>query len=108
MGYTNADKAIVLMIGEEENAEIEFHHDENWDNFPMIGTRLTEIAPAEECMTVAVCSSRDVWAVGVSMQSKNRLAAAKLALATSLALKLDESGEECDLSEVPSIEEFID
>jgi len=105
--YTNADKAITLLLGEDKD-EIEFHDDANWENFPMIGARLTEIAPAEECMTVAVCSSRDVWAVGVSMQSRNRLNAAKLALATSLALKLEETGEDCDLSEVPSIEEFVE
>jgi len=106
--YTNADKAMSLLLPEDEKAEVEFLDDANWENFPTIGARLTEIAPAEECMTVAVCSTRDVWAVGVSMQSKNRLAAAKLALAASLALKLEESGEECDLSEVPSIEEFVE
>merc|ERR550525_1068555 len=106
--YSNADKAIELMIGEQEKSEVEFHDDANWENFPMIGTRLTLKAPHEECMTVAVCQSRDVWAVGVSMQSKNRHQAAKLALATSLALKLVDMGEELDLSEIPSIEEFIE
>jgi len=105
--YTNADKALEKVLGEEWKSEVEYHDDAGWENFPTIGARLTEIAPAEECMTVAVCSSRDVWAVGVGMQSKNRYNAAKLALATSLAMKLEESGEDCDLAEVSNLEEFI-
>lgn len=105
--YSNADRAVSSLLGGSA-AEAEYHDDANWDHFPTVGKVLKEIATAEECMTVAVCYSRDVWGVGVSMQGKNRFAAAKVALAASLALKAEEIGEEWDLSEFPAIAEFVD
>jgi len=104
--YSNAERALAHLLNDLSG--LQYHDDANWDHFPQVGAALKELAPAEECLTVAVCPDRDIWAVGVSMKGKDRFAASKAALAASLALQAEEMGEEVDLSEFPSLAEFVE
>lgn len=104
--YAIADRAVGHLLGED--TQVEYVDDANWDIFPRIGQALKEIATAEECMTVAVCPERDLWAVGVGMKGKDRYTAAKAAFAASLALQIEEMGEEADLSEFPALVDFVE
>jgi len=103
--YSSAVQALGSLAGEEQ---VQYLDDANWEHFPQVGEALKEIGSAEECLTVAVCSARDVWAVGVCMKGKDRYMAAKAALAASLALQLESIGEDADLSEFPALADFVE
>lgn len=104
--YSQAEVALQMFTGDNKEA-IKYLDDSNWENFPIVGTALKAIAPKEECMTVALCDAQSVWAVGVGMRRKNRDAAAKVALATALALQAEDAGEEVDFSEMEAFETFV-
>jgi len=104
--YSNADRAVAHLL-EEMAAEVQYFDDFNWEQFPQVGAALKSVAAAEECLTLALCSSKEIWAVGVGMQGKNRFAAAKAALAATLILQAEDAGEELDLSEFPVLAEFV-
>lgn len=113
--YSHVDQAIgplLLELGvpeEELQKAVEYKDDANWSQFPSVGAALKAIAPAEECLCVAVCASVGVWAVGVGMKGKARYSAAKAAILGSLALAAEEAGSEVDFSEeLPSIAEYIE
>lgn len=104
--YSNADKLLTHIAGEQA-ADVEYHDDDHWSVFPEIGSLLKEIAEAEECFCVAVSRDHDLWAVGVGMRAQNRTSAAKIALATALAVNAQDAGDPIDLSEFPQFEEFV-
>lgn len=104
--YTAADRALAVLL--EDPAAVEYMDDYNWETFGAVGSALMKIASEQECMCVAVCPAKELWAVGVGMKGKSRLASAKLAMATSLAIRAADEGEEVDLSECPSIIEFVE
>jgi hypothetical protein len=105
--YSSVDKVLTELVGDVES-EIQFHDDCNWQNFPTVGTALKEIAEKEECMCVAVCPSRMVWAVGVGMKGKSRYQAAKAAIAATIHLTATAMGEDLpELSEGSAILDFV-
>merc|ERR1712048_1369980 len=109
--YLQSDAALRALFPDGSlESSVEYLDDPNWDEFPTIGKALKAIAEGEECMTVAVCPSVDVWAVGVGMKSKSRSAAAKAALATSLILQKIEAEEELpeEFEELTQLSEFVE
>merc|ERR1712151_1315458 len=104
--YSAADKALALLVDDVET--IQYHDDFNWETFGAVGNALKAIAPCEECLTVAVCAERDIWAVGIGMKGKSRFSAAKVALAASLAIRAMDEDIDVDLSDVPVIAEFVE
>jgi len=113
--YSNADAALahILSVGPEEVAEdgtdtlITYHDDANWEKFPLVGAALKTLAEKEECLCVAVCVSRGLWAAGVGMKGRNRYSAAKIALAAQLAMQAMEISENVDLAEFSALEGFV-
>lgn len=106
--YNSTDSVLAALAGEHAG-DVQFHDDAEWKNYPGVGDALKQLAKGEECMTVAVCMPKAVWAVGVGMKGKCRYGAAKLALATAMALQqLDLGEEEVDLSEFTHFQEFVD
>jgi len=92
--YSEVDAVLdhlgVKIDGDDD--EVEFHDDADWDKYPEVGKALKLLGEKEECMTIAVSPSRGVWAVGVGMKSKNRFAAAKVAIAASMVMQTDPDG----------------
>mmetsp|Transcript_90536 Transcript_90536/g.235802 ORF Transcript_90536/g.235802 Transcript_90536/m.235802 type:complete len:565 (+) Transcript_90536:87-1781(+) len=106
--YNSTDSVLAALAGEHAG-EVQFHDDAEWKNYPGVGDALKQLSKGEECMTVAVCMPKAVWAVGVGMKGKCRYSAAKLALATAMALQQHDLGEEeVDLSEFSHFQEFVD
>jgi len=106
--YNSTDSVLAALAGEHAG-EVQFHDDAEWKNYPGVGEALKQLSKGEECMTVAVCMPKAVWAVGVGMKGKCRYGAAKLALATAMALQQHDLGEEeVDLSEFTHFSEFVD
>merc|ERR1712232_99128 len=105
--YTQA-QAVLAHLLEDEIDSVEYLDDVDWKAYPQVGAALKQIATAEECFTIAVCPAHGVWALGVGMRSANRFNAAKIALATSLAISRQESGEEIDLSGFQTFQDFVD
>lgn len=103
--YSQADEALNKFVPEAAT-EVEYLDDFEWKNFPAVGMALKELAEKEECMCLAVCPSRGLWAVGVGMKGKERLRAAKAAIAGSLALQ----GAELDteLPDLDGLDVFMD
>mmetsp|Transcript_95242 Transcript_95242/g.164512 ORF Transcript_95242/g.164512 Transcript_95242/m.164512 type:complete len:397 (+) Transcript_95242:2-1192(+) len=106
--YSQGGEALTKFCPDEAS-EVEYLDDFDWKKFPAVGMALKELAEKEECMCLAVCPSRVLWAVGVGMKGKERLRAAKVAMAAALALQ----GTELD-TELPDLEgmdvfmEFVD
>lgn len=105
--YSHVEAALALVIGESGDV-IEYVDDANWDVLPEVGAALKLICKKEECMTVAICAARGLWAVGVGMKGKQRYATSKLAIATSLALQLLDAQTELDMSELPAFADFVE
>mmetsp|Transcript_27426 Transcript_27426/g.50394 ORF Transcript_27426/g.50394 Transcript_27426/m.50394 type:complete len:658 (-) Transcript_27426:168-2141(-) len=106
--YSRADEELSKFL-EEPGTEVEYHDDFDWKKFPVVGLALKELAEAEECMCVSMCPSRNLWAVGIGMKGKSRFQAAKVAMATSLALQRVELDEEMpDLEDIKTFEEFVE
>merc|ERR1719383_999978 len=106
--YSQADKMLESILGENAEDHIVLYDDFNWERFPQIGAQLKRIATVEECMTVALCASHSIWAVGVAMKGKSRFAAARAALAAALAVDAVEAGEEVCFDDAPRFERFVD
>eukprot|EP00747_Dinoflagellata_sp_TGD_P098535 gnl/TRDRNA2_/TRDRNA2_167476_c0_seq9.p1 gnl/TRDRNA2_/TRDRNA2_167476_c0~~gnl/TRDRNA2_/TRDRNA2_167476_c0_seq9.p1 ORF type:complete len:580 (+),score=116.00 gnl/TRDRNA2_/TRDRNA2_167476_c0_seq9:113-1852(+) len=99
---------ILSMLLEDKTGEVEYVDDANWENFPTVGQALKAHGDKEECMAVAICQSRSVWAVGVGGKGKVRFSAAKVALATSLYLQKEGMGLDVpDLTEFTAFTEFV-
>lgn len=105
--YNQCDEALKLVLG-PDSGDVEYHDDANWEHFPQVGAVLKAITGKEECLTLAICPSRASWALGVGMKGKNRYAAAKLALATTLAIEMKSVQQDFDLSELPSFADFVE
>jgi len=105
--YSSGDRVLREIVGDVE-AEIQFHDDCNWEHFPTVGAGLKEISDKEECMCIAVCPARMVWAVGVGMKGKSRYQAAKTAIAVAIILQSTELGEELpEMSDGSAILDFV-
>jgi len=105
--YGKAEAALAALV-EDPAADIVYHDDPNWELFPTVGNAVKAITGTEECQTVAVCVSLNVWAVGVGMKGKNRFMAAKAALATAIALQNVETGTEVNYEEFSSLQEVVE
>jgi hypothetical protein len=104
--YSSADKVLCDLVGDVE-AEIEFHDDCDWKEFPTVGAALKQqIADKEECLCVATCPSKMIWAVGVCMKGKPRWQAAKVAIATAIVMQANTMGEAVELDEGTAFAEF--
>lgn len=76
LGAVDVEEAIVV------------EDDPDWTNFPDIGKAVTAgLGGVEKCYSVAIAPGLCRWAVGVSTGLKGRLAASKLALASSIAFE---------------------
>merc|ERR1712087_831497 len=95
--FSAADRALQVLL--ENPSEVVYDDDCNVAKYTAVGKALKSIAPAEECICVAICPSRECWAVGIGMKGKARWAAAKAALATTLAIKAEDEGAAPDLNE---------
>lgn len=102
-GNEEDDKAALAAT----EGDVEYHDDANWAEFPNVGKALKQVAPVEECLTVAVCEKKGIWAVGVGNKGKSRWAAVRLAMAAALAVQALEAGEEVDLSDFSGLSEFV-
>jgi len=105
--YGNIDSVLIELVGDPE-ADIEYHDDFNWSRFPAVGRALKEVSPHEECLCVAVCPSRSLWAVGVGMKGQPRYKAAKVAIAATLLWQASEDGEELPQLEQQAILDFVE
>ena len=78
-----------------DGSAIEEHDDTNHDLFPQIAGQLKVMSPLweAECFCVMICRERRVWGVGVATRSRNRLDAARVALAGALAMDRIARGE---------------
>lgn len=105
--YYKADAAIALVIGELAS-EVQYFDDPNWDQFPQVGQHTKRVTGKEECLTLAVCQAAGVWAVGAGRKGKNRMTAAKVAMAASLALQTNDMGQDMDYTELPALKELVE
>jgi len=105
--YSKIDEALKAM-NIDTDTEIEYHDDPEWHTFPSIGEELKKLGQAEECMGLAVCLSRAVWAVGVGSKWRSRNMAAKAALVAAIVLQGEEMAEEFDLSEFGGVTAYVD
>lgn len=105
--YSCADDALVYLSG-WAHEDIEYHDDVMWENFPAVGAVLKDILNVEECFVAAVCAPLGVWGLGIGMKVKHRYSAAKVALATTLAIQAKETGSPPDLSEFPALATFVE
>merc|ERR1712054_727049 len=67
------------------NAGFTLVHDEDWKIYPGLGQEIKRVAGEENCYAVASSSEHGRWGVGFHAGRKGRDAAAKLALAVSIA-----------------------
>lgn len=95
--YAKADEALMRLTG-QAMSDVEVYDDHDGQRFPMVGAALKEKAEVEECFCVIVCQSLGAWAVGIGGKGLNRQRAAKVALATTLAIRAqEEEGSEPEL-----------
>merc|ERR1711953_908487 len=64
---------------------VTIEHDEEWTAYPEVGPMGKQMTGEENCFAVAICMQHQVWGVGFAAGKKGREAAAKLALAISIA-----------------------
>lgn len=110
-GLYNQAEACINALMPDGAADIEYHDDANWEDFPAVGIALKAIADKEECMTIATSASRDIWAVGVGMRGNSRFTAAKAAMAVALALQAMDNGDGSipeEIAEMTAMCEFIE
>jgi len=105
--YAHVDKILAQFVSKED---IEYVDDPDWVQFPEVASALTEAGYniKDHCLNVAVCGVASVWAAATGNKWKSRNAAAKVALATMLALRAADSGEAPDTSSFPEFEAFIE
>lgn len=106
--YSQAEQVLSQVLPEADLNSIELLDDPNWEHFPGIGAALKTLATEEECLSVAVCHSLNAWAVGVSMQGKKRYAAARAALAVTLAVQAGDLGELWNVAEFPLFAQLVE
>mmetsp|Transcript_98799 Transcript_98799/g.235497 ORF Transcript_98799/g.235497 Transcript_98799/m.235497 type:complete len:606 (-) Transcript_98799:60-1877(-) len=104
--YQGIDAVLKDLVANPEE-EILFYDDETWEQFPEVGQALKSHATMEEPLQLAICNTLSCWGVGVGRQPEARLAAAKLAVASMIALKVAEAGEVPDLSAHPDFSDFV-
>mmetsp|Transcript_49124 Transcript_49124/g.116990 ORF Transcript_49124/g.116990 Transcript_49124/m.116990 type:complete len:471 (-) Transcript_49124:325-1737(-) len=105
--YAKVDEALKAILSDPDN-EVEYHDDPDWLIFPSIGAELKKLGDKEECMGVAVCLSRAVWAVGIGMKWRSRNAAARVALVAAMVQQAQEIGDAVDISNFTALSEFAD
>jgi len=105
--YQTVDQFLLGFVG-DVSTDIECVDDPDWSQFPEIAAVLEGYAIQDECLQVAICAQCGMWAAGIGRKWKQRNAAAKVALATLLAVKTAEAGEAVDCSEFPALGEFIE
>lgn len=105
--YSCAEEALAHVAG-WAHEDIQYHDDPQWEHFPTVGSALKDILNVEECLVAAVCAPLGVWAIGIGMKARHRYAAAKVALATALAVQEKENGNLLDLAEFPALAAFVE
>jgi len=110
---SQAEDALVRLLGENPESCITYSEgnnqvDDSWKRFPDVGAALEwQIPYVRECFCIAACPSRATWAVGVSEIGRNRYQASRIALAIALSLQALDDGFDLDLTDVPSIADFV-
>lgn len=95
--FSCADRALQVLLADP--SEVVYDDDCNVAKYTAVGKALKSYAPAEECICVAICPSKETWAVGIAMKGKARWSAAKAALATALMIKAEDEGTAPDMNE---------
>eukprot|EP00927_Polykrikos_kofoidii_P049762 TRINITY_DN43776_c0_g1_i1.p1 TRINITY_DN43776_c0_g1~~TRINITY_DN43776_c0_g1_i1.p1 ORF type:complete len:621 (+),score=90.70 TRINITY_DN43776_c0_g1_i1:67-1863(+) len=105
--YGKIDEVLKKLVDSPQD-DIEFLEDLTWEKFPEVATAVNSHGDEEVPMIVAVCRSTvSAWGVGLGANRGCRTLAAKVALATSIVLRVAEDGNEPDLSDFPEFDEFI-
>eukprot|EP00434_Breviolum_minutum_P020212 symbB.v1.2.017823.t1/scaffold1324.1/size125322/5 len=81
--FSSAHSILSEVVG-DISAEVEIHHDTEWDIFPEIGEAIQRAGGEELCFSVVTCPNHGKWAVGIAAGKKGREVAGKLALAFAL------------------------
>ncbi|CAE7203864.1 Caltractin [Symbiodinium natans] len=102
-----ADDALAAALGEEAD-EVYLEDDPDATKFGSVFEAVKEKSGLEEQITVAISPTQELWAVGVGSQGKPRAAAAKVALATEVALYQADCGEAVDLSQLSTFAAFVE
>ncbi|CAE7514336.1 TUBA3 [Symbiodinium pilosum] len=106
--YTQADRALQTLLGEEAR-KIVFQDDSDWSKFRCVGDALKTRGEKEECFTIAISPALSLWGIGVGMKGWVRHRAAKIALATVVAMQKAEVGEEIpDFTSAPAVADFLE
>lgn len=105
--YSTVDKFLSGFVADVAT-DIECVDDPDWTQFPEIAAALEGYAVQDDCLQVAICAQCAMWAAGVGRKWKGRNQAAKVALATLLAVRTAEGGEAVDCSEFPAFATFIE
>merc|ERR1711972_61780 len=105
--YSNADAVLALLVGSPET-DIEYTDDADAAKFPEVAEALKAHGDSQESLNIAICPMTGAWAVGLGWKWKNRNDAAKIAMATTLILRMAESGENLpDLEPFPEFAMFV-
>jgi len=91
--FSSAHSILQELVG-DISAEVEIHHDTEWDLFPEVGEAIKNAGAEELCFGVATCPNQGRWAVGIGNGWKGRETAVKLAL--SFALLADRPPDELE------------
>lgn len=105
--YTNADLVVAHLVGNAER-DVDYIDDPGREKFPRVSAALRKLGERPEPIGIALCSSRDVWSIGVGTNQVCRYQAAKVALASMLILQAEELGEDADLSGFSEMAEFVE
>lgn len=89
MTVFSAAHSILSEVVGDISAEVEIHHDMEWDIFPEIGEAIQRAGGEELCFSVVTCPNHGKWAVGIAAGKKGREVAGKLALAFALLVDRD-------------------
>jgi len=99
--WGNGEHIIAHFLDAPENMVV-YHDDPQWEDLPAVGSAVKSVCRGyEECFTVAICPSANVWSVGISMNVVNRYAAANVALGAALAVQTLDKGLDLDISGFP-------
>eukprot|EP00931_Biecheleriopsis_adriatica_P117688 TRINITY_DN93186_c0_g1_i1.p1 TRINITY_DN93186_c0_g1~~TRINITY_DN93186_c0_g1_i1.p1 ORF type:complete len:588 (+),score=142.09 TRINITY_DN93186_c0_g1_i1:67-1830(+) len=81
--FSSGHSILQELVG-DIGAEVEIHHDTEWDTFPEVGEAIKAAGGEESCFSVATCPNQGKWAVGIAAGWKGREVSGKLALAVAI------------------------
>lgn len=86
--------------------DVDYFDDERGERFPSIAEEVSHFG-GEEPLSLAVCPSYNVWAVGVGLQQRTRRFSAKIALVAALVMQSQEEGGDDVTQFDPLVTSFV-